>query len=82
MVKYHLNSREEVENFIRNEVLTTPEAMEILEISRVRMSAMIKAGKLVPIKKLGNVSLFLRKDIAEKKKELEVLRAKYRPYDE
>ncbi|AWC33274.1 MULTISPECIES: helix-turn-helix domain-containing protein [Bacillus cereus group] len=81
-MKYHLNSREEVENFIRNEVLTTPEAMEILEISRVRMSAMIKAGKLVPIKKLGNVSLFLRKDIAEKKKELEVLRAKYRPYDE
>ncbi|WP_420920760.1 helix-turn-helix domain-containing protein [Bacillus cytotoxicus] len=57
-MKYHLNSREEVENFIRNEVLTTPEAMEILEISRVRMSAMIKAGKLVPIKKLGNVSLF------------------------
>ncbi|MGI2826046.1 helix-turn-helix domain-containing protein [Bacillus cytotoxicus] len=81
-MKYHLNSREEVENFIRNEVLTTPEAMEILEISRARMSAMIKAGKLVPIKKLGNVSLFLRKDIAEKKKELEVLRAKYRPYDE
>ncbi|EOW9530532.1 helix-turn-helix domain-containing protein [Bacillus cytotoxicus] len=81
-MKYHLNSREEVENFIRNEVLATPEAMEILEISRARMSAMIKAGKLVPIKKLGNVSLFLRKDIAEKKKELEVLRAKYRPYDE
>lgn len=43
---------------------------------------MIKDGKLVPFKKMERVSLFLREDIEEKKKELEVLRSKYRPYEE
>ncbi|PFF64964.1 DNA-binding protein, partial [Bacillus thuringiensis] len=45
-MKYHLNSKEEVDNFIRNEVLITAEAMEILGVNRSRMSALIKAGKL------------------------------------
>lgn len=80
-MKYHLNSREEVENFIREEVLITAEAMEILDVNRSRMSAMVKAGKLTPIKKLGNVSIFLKADIEAKKEELEELRAKFRPYD-
>lgn len=80
-MKYHLNSREEVENFIKNEVLITAEAMEILDVNRSRMSALIKAGKLTPIKKLGNVSIFLKSDIEAKKEELEELRAKFRPYD-
>ncbi|MED3026818.1 helix-turn-helix domain-containing protein [Bacillus wiedmannii] len=81
-MKYHLNSKEEVDNFIRNEVLITAEAMEILGVNRSRMSALIKAGKLTPIKKLGNVSIFLKADIEAKKEELEELRAKFRPYDE
>ncbi|HFU7085286.1 TPA: helix-turn-helix domain-containing protein [Bacillus cereus] len=80
-MKYHLNSKEEVDNFIRNEVLITAEAMEILDVNRSRMSALIKAGKLTPIKKLGNVSIFLKADIEAKKEELEELRAKFRPYD-
>lgn len=80
-MKYHLNSKEEVDNFIRNEVLITAEAMEILGVNRSRMSALIKAGKLTPIKKLGNVSIFLKSDIEAKKEELEELRAKFRPYD-
>ncbi|WP_423249739.1 helix-turn-helix domain-containing protein, partial [Bacillus cereus] len=73
--KYHLNSS------IREEVLITAEAMEILDVNRSRMSAMVKAGKLTPIKKLGNVSIFLKSDIEAKKEELEELRAKFRPYD-
>ena len=80
-MKYHLNSREEVESFIREEVLITAEAMEILDVNRSRMSAMVKAGKLTPIKKLVNVSIFLKSDIEAKKEELEELRAKFRPYD-
>jgi hypothetical protein len=81
-MKYHLNSKEEVDNFIRNEVLITAVlAMEILNVNRSRMSAMVKAGKLTPIKKLGNVSIFLKADIEAKKEELEELRAKFRPYD-
>ncbi|MFV1009073.1 DNA-binding protein [Bacillus cereus] len=81
-MKYHLNSKEEVNNFIRNEVLITSEAMGILDVSRSRMSVMIKSGKLTPVKKLGNVSLFLKADVEAKKEELEGLREKFRPYDE
>lgn len=67
--------------FIVNEVLTTPEAIEYLDISRARMSTLIKQGKIKPIKKFGCVSLFLREDLIDKKKELIELRKKYRPYD-
>jgi excisionase family DNA binding protein len=80
-VQYHLNSRQEVEDFIKNEVLTTSEVSKILGVTRQRISQMISEGKLKPIKKLRGDSLFLRQDIEEKKKELEVLRKKYRPYD-
>ena len=64
-MRYDLKSREEVEDFIRNEVLTAPEAIEILGITRARMSQLIKQGKITPVKKLDKVSLFLRVDVEE-----------------
>ncbi|MCY9204343.1 helix-turn-helix domain-containing protein [Bacillus atrophaeus] len=81
-MEYHLKSRQEVEDFIRREVLTTNEAAELLGVNRARISQLISTGKLNPIKKLSGISLFLRTDLEEKKKELEVGRKKYRPYDE
>ncbi|MCY8973559.1 helix-turn-helix domain-containing protein [Bacillus atrophaeus] len=81
-MEYHLKSRQEVEDFIRREVLTTNEAAELLGVNRARISQLISSGKLNPIKKLSGISLFLRTDLEEKKKELEVARKKYRPYDE
>ncbi|MGF9971162.1 helix-turn-helix domain-containing protein [Bacillus subtilis] len=81
-MEYHLKSRQEVEDFIRREVLTTNEAAELLGIKRARISQLISSGKLVPVKKLSGTSLFLRTDLEEKKKELEASRKKYRPYDE
>ncbi|MEB8651861.1 helix-turn-helix domain-containing protein [Bacillus cereus] len=80
-MRYDLKSREEVEDFIRNEVLTAPEAIEILSITRARMSQLIKQGKITPVKKLDKVSLFLRADVEEKRKELVTLREKYQPYN-
>ncbi|MDX8366712.1 helix-turn-helix domain-containing protein [Cytobacillus sp. IB215665] len=80
-MKYHLNSREEVEKFIIEEVLTTSEATKILGVTRQRMSQLISSGKLTPVKKLRGDSLFLRVDIGGKKEELEELRKKYRPYE-
>lgn len=80
-MKIVLENREDIEKFVRNELLTTPDAMEILGVNRSRMSQMIDEGKLTPIRKLPKISLFLRSDIERKKKELEQLRKKYRPYD-
>ncbi|MGE9751346.1 helix-turn-helix domain-containing protein [Bacillus inaquosorum] len=81
-MEYHLKSRQEVEDFIRREVLTTNEAEVLLGVKRARISQLISSGKLVPVKKLSGTSLFLRTDLEEKKKELEAGRKKYRPYDE
>jgi len=80
-MQYHLNSRKEVEDFVQNEVLTSSETQEILGISRARLNQLVSNAKLVPVKKLAGISLFLRSDVEEKKKELEELRKKYRPYD-
>ncbi|MBQ4867474.1 DNA-binding protein [Priestia megaterium] len=67
--------------FIRECVLTSPEAIELLEISRARLSRMIKDGKITPAKKLGCVSLFWKGDVIEKKKELVKLRKQFRPWE-
>lgn len=81
MLEYHLKNRQEVEDFVRNEVLTTSEAAKLLDVTRQRMSQLISSGKLKPVKKLRGESLFIRHDIEQKKKELEEARKKYRPYD-
>ena len=80
-MKLQFNNREELERFFEHDVLTTAQAMEIIEVNRSRMSALVKEGKLKPIKEGRSSNLFLRSDIEEKKKELEQLRKKYRPYD-
>ncbi|RAS94620.1 DNA-binding protein [Bacillus cereus] len=79
---YKFEDKKQLLSFLHDEVLTTPEVMDVLGISKARISKMIKDSKLVPFKKMERVSLFLREDIEEKKKELEVLRSKYRPYEE
>ncbi|PEF42402.1 helix-turn-helix domain-containing protein [Bacillus wiedmannii] len=60
-------------------VYTTPEAIELLGISRSRLSHLIRNGKITPIKKLGCTSLFLREDLEKKLEELILLRKKYQP---
>lgn len=45
------------------------------------MSQLIQRGKITPVKKLDKVSLFLRADVEEKRKELVALREKYQPYN-
>lgn len=66
--------------FIRECVLTSPETIELLEISRPRLSKMIKDGKIDPVKKSGAISLFLKDDVLQKKEELIKLRKKYGPW--
>lgn len=80
-MEYHLKNRQQVEDFIQNEVLTSSEAQEILNVNKQRMSKLLKDGRLQPIKKVGKTSLFLKSDIKYFKKELEESRKKYRPFE-
>lgn len=68
-----------IRQWVHDNVLTTPEAMSFLGVSRSRMSRMIKDGKITPCKKMGCVSLFLKADLEKKLEELIVLRKKYQP---
>ncbi|MCY8123333.1 DNA-binding protein, partial [Bacillus spizizenii] len=40
-MEFHLRGRQEVEDFIHNEVLSTTEVAEILDVNKQRMSALI-----------------------------------------
>ncbi|CAH0208431.1 hypothetical protein SRABI84_02077 [Peribacillus simplex] len=80
MTDYYIMEKFDPEQFVMNEVLTSAECIELLGITRARLSSLIRKKKIVPIKK-GGVQLYLKQDMLKKKEELEALRLKYRPYE-
>lgn len=80
-MEYHFKNRQEVEDFIQNEVLTSAEAQELLNVNRQRLSKLIEEGRILPVKKEGRVTLFIRSDVERLKVDLEAGRRKYRPYE-
>lgn len=78
-MEYNFKNRDELLDFLNEELLSTNEAAEILEISKVRIGHLVKDGKLEVVKE--QPKLFLKSIVLEKKEELESLRKKYRPYD-
>ncbi|MGE7761512.1 DNA-binding protein [Peribacillus sp. NPDC097895] len=60
--------------FIKNDVLLTSEAIELLGITRARLHSWMTSGKITACKSSGATSLLLRGDLIEKKKELIALR--------
>lgn len=79
-MKYKFESTEELLEFLNAELLSAAEAIEILDISKARLGKLVKDGKLIAAKE--QPKMFLKSIILEKKDELELLRKKYRPYDE
>jgi len=61
--------------------MTAPEVTDYLGITKQNLSSLVKRGKLVPVKESGGIRLFLRSDVEQRKKEAEILKEKYRPYD-
>ncbi|MDG4850517.1 DNA-binding protein [Peribacillus frigoritolerans] len=80
MTDYYIMEKFDPEQFVMDEVLTSTECIELLGITRARLSALIRKKKIVPIKKAG-IQLYLKQDMLKKKAELEALRIKYRPWE-
>ncbi|WP_144482317.1 helix-turn-helix domain-containing protein [Bacillus pumilus] len=80
-MEYHLKNRQQVEDFMKNEVLTSAEAQKLLNVNRQRLSKLIEEGRILPVKKEGRVTLFIRSDVDLLKVDLEAGRRKYRPYE-
>ncbi|MDI6504833.1 hypothetical protein QL993_08460 [Bacillus wiedmannii] len=54
---------------------------KILGVNGQHMNFLIKQWKIITVKKLYKVRLSFREDIKEKGKEIEGLRAKYKPFN-
>ncbi|HHY22556.1 MAG TPA: DNA-binding protein [Bacilli bacterium] len=78
-MKYEFSSTEELLNFLNEELISAAETADILDVSKARIGQMVKDGKLEVAK--DQPKMFLKSIVLEKKKELEHLRKKYRPYD-
>lgn len=76
-----MTNRQQVEDFVVNEVLTSLEVQEVLNVNRQRISQLLNNGRLKPIKKIGKTTLFLKSDIKRLEKELGESRKKYRPFE-
>jgi predicted XRE-type DNA-binding protein len=63
----------EIRNTIKNLIVTSNEVLQILGITRGRLSQLTKCGKIKPIKK----NVFLLEDVLKRKIEQEQLRDKY-----
>ncbi|MFJ7662947.1 DNA-binding protein [Lysinibacillus sp. NPDC097162] len=79
-MKYEFSNTDELLSFLNTELLSAAEAAEVLEISKARIGKLMKEGKLIAAKE--QPKMFLKSVLLEKKDELELLRKKYRPYDE
>jgi len=64
---YHFESREELAEFIKKEIIDSREAANILGCSRQNIDDLVKRGKLKPIKTLSQGRLFFREDIIARK---------------
>lgn len=60
---YRFDSKEELAEFINNEVIETRDVAEILGCSRQNIDDLIKRGKLKPIKTLYQGRLFFKEDV-------------------
>ncbi|MEK4519999.1 helix-turn-helix domain-containing protein [Paenibacillus sp. FSL H8-0122] len=59
--------RAELVEFLGREILSTSEAMELMECSRQNLHKFVKSGKLVPVKDTGRERWFLRSECLERK---------------
>ena len=65
------NSREELAVYIKNEVITSTEALDILQCSRQNLSRLIKNDIITPIKDLPRDRIFFKEDIVQRKNDMD-----------
>ncbi|WP_148260194.1 DNA-processing protein DprA [Alicyclobacillus acidocaldarius] len=61
---------DELRKFIADQVMFTHEVVQYLGISPQRLHQLVKSGKLIPVKQSRSSFLFLRKDVEERKNEV------------
>lgn len=67
---YKFDSREQLADFIHNEILTSSEALQILDCSRQYLTKLVEKGTLTPIKELPRDRWFFKSDILQQQKKM------------
>jgi len=62
-IMYSFSTKEELLQFISDNIISTGEAAEILGCSRQNINDLVKRGKLTPVKQINYIMLFLKDDI-------------------
>ncbi|MCY9546799.1 DNA-binding protein [Lysinibacillus xylanilyticus] len=68
---YSFNSREELTEYIQDEIINTTEALEILQCSRQNLNNLVQRGVIIPIKDLPRDRLFFKEDIVKRKNDMD-----------
>lgn len=80
-MSFVFSDKDELARFIREQVVTSSQAQEILQVSRAALNSLVQRGKLKPIIEEKATKLFFLSDVEARKKEAEELRKKFRPYE-
>lgn len=76
------NMSEEYKRKIAQEVvLTAPETAHVLGVTTQRLHALVKQGRLTPLKVSNRVAVYFRPDVEKLAEELVPLREKFRPFE-
>ncbi|MHC1750243.1 MAG: helix-turn-helix transcriptional regulator [Cellulosilyticaceae bacterium] len=62
-MNYNFDTKEQLIDFIRSEIITTAEATEFLGCSRQYLDELVSKGKITPVKTINRVRLYWRDDI-------------------
>lgn len=60
---YNFTTDEDLKQFIADNIISTGEAAELLGCSRQYINQLVKENKLIPIKKINYITLFLISDV-------------------
>lgn len=60
---YNFTTDEKLKQFITDNIISTGEAAELLGCSRQYINQLVKENKLIPIKKINYITLFLKSDV-------------------
>lgn len=62
-MSFQFDSKENLIEFIRAEIITTAEATAILNCSRQYLDELVSKGKITPVKTINRVRLYWKDDI-------------------
>ncbi|WP_234485186.1 helix-turn-helix domain-containing protein [Bacillus cereus] len=76
-----MNITPELKKWLTQELMITKDVAVLLGVSNARVKALVKDGRLIPIKSEEKCTIFLRSEVVILKEELRINRSKFMKKD-